>query len=140
MNQIAVEFIKSHEGCRLEAYADTGGIATCGWGSTGPDIHMDTVWTQEQADARLEQDVARFEAAVDNLVKVEITENQQAALISFAYNLGSHALAGSTLLKRLNANDYVGAAAEFQRWDRAGGREIPGLLKRRHDEADLFLS
>lgn len=140
MNQIALDFIRQHEGCRLRAYADVGGIFTCGWGSTGSDIHADTVWSQEQADARLEQDVARFETAVASLVKVVITDNQMAALVSFAFNLGVHALATSTLLRLLNNGDKLGAAAQYVRWDRAGGVEVPGLLKRRHDEADLFLS
>lgn len=140
MNQIALDFIRSHEGCLLTAYQDIGGMMTCGWGSTGPDIHQGTIWTQEQANARLEQDVARFQAAVDDLVKVSISQNQEAALISFAYNLGAHALASSTLLRKLSAGDMAGAAAEFQRWDHAGGREVLGLLKRRQDEAALFLA
>lgn len=140
MNQIAAQFIKEHEGCRLKAYADTGGLSTIGYGATGPDIHPGSVWTQEHADMRLGEDVARFEKAVNELVTVPITENQRAALISFAFNLGAHALAGSTLLRKLNEGDKLGAAAEFVRWDRAGGREVPGLLRRRHNEADLFLS
>lgn len=140
MNQTAGQFIKEHEGCRLKAYADTGGVFTIGYGATGPDIHPGTTWTQEHAETRLAEDVARFEKAVDELVTVPITDNQRAALISFAFNLGAHALAGSTLLKKLNAGDKMGAAAEFIRWDRAGGVEVPGLLRRRHNEADLFLS
>ncbi len=140
MNQTAAQFIRQHEGCKLTAYADTGGVFTCGWGATGPDIHPGTTWTQAQADARLEQDVERFERAVDELVKVPITDNQRAALTSFAFNLGAHALAGSTLLRKLNAGDMVGAAAEFQKWDRAGGKEVPGLLKRRQEESAIFLA
>lgn len=140
MNETALAFIKAHEGCRLTAYADLGGMWTCGWGSTGSDIHPGTVWTQEHADARLADDVGRFEVAVSQIVNVQVTDNQMAALVSFAYNLGVHALAGSTLLRLVNQRDFVGAAAQFQRWDRAGGREVPGLLQRRHDEADLFLT
>jgi lysozyme len=147
MNQIALDFIKEHEGCSLTAVWDVNGWA-CGYGSHGPDVHEGTVWSQEQATARLAQDVARFEAAVDNVVKVPITENQQAALISFAYNLGIFALAGdpkhgtppSTLLRLLNAGDKLGAASQFIRWIHVGNKEVPGLIKRRHDEADLFLA
>lgn len=140
MNQTAAQFIKEHEGCRLTAYADTGGVFTVGYGATGPDIHPGTVWDQAHAETRLAEDVARFEKAVNELVTVPITDNQRAALVSFAFNLGAHALAGSTLLRKLNAGDKPGAAAEFIRWDRAGGVEVPGLLRRRHNEADLFLS
>lgn len=140
MNAPAAQFIREHEGCRLKAYADTGGVFTVGYGATGTDIHPGTVWTQAQCELRLEEDVTRFERAVNDLVTVPINDNQRAALISFAFNLGAHALAGSTLLKKLNAGDKMGAAAEFVRWDRAGGVEVPGLLRRRHNEADLFLS
>ncbi len=138
MNQIALEFIKEHEGCSLKAFFDVNGWA-CGYGSHGADVHEGTTWTQEQADARLEQDAQRFEDAVNALVKVPITQNQQAALTSLCYNIGAKALTSSTLLRALNAGDKMMAAAQFVRWVHIGNQEIPGLIKRRHDEADLFL-
>lgn len=139
MNQIATAFIKAHEGCKLKAYQDSAGVWTCGYGATGPDIHAGTTWTQEQAVARLESDLAQFAAAVKRCVKVPLSDRQEAALISFAFNLGEASLKQSTLLTLLNQGDILGAAKEFPRWDHAGGHELKGLLIRRFDEASLFL-
>lgn len=139
MNQIAAQFIKAHEGCKLAAYRDSAGIWTIGYGATGPEVHEGAVWTQQQADARLESDIARFEAGVKRCVKVPLSDKQAAALISFAFNLGEASLASSTLLTMLNQGDVIEAAKQFHRWDKAGGHELKGLLIRRFDEASLFL-
>nr|WP_256659775.1 lysozyme [Pseudomonas sp. LS-2] len=96
--------------------------------------------TEEQAERMLMNDVARFEPELDRLVKVSLSQNQWDALMSFVYNLGSANLASSTLLKLLNAGDYDRAAAQFGRWNRAGGKEMPGLTARRFAEQTLFLS
>ena len=139
MNLITEKFIAEQEGCNLKAVWDVNGWA-CGYGEHGDDIHEGTSWSQEYADARLALRVEKFRIAVDALVKTPINENQEAALTSLAYNIGAAALASSTLLRLLNSGDKFGAAAQFIRWDRSGGVELPGLAKRRHDEADLFLS
>lgn len=137
----AVALVKHFEGCRLKAYLCPAGVWTIGYGATGPGIAQGTTWTQAQADARLSADLARFADGVDRLVSVPITQNQRAALISFAFNVGLSALAGSTLLRLLNA----GASAEsvgdqFTRWNKAGGRVLDGLVERREAERKLFLS
>lgn len=139
----AAELIKQFEGCRLHAYPDpaTGGKPyTVGYGCTGPGIGPNTVWTQAQADAALAHRLQALEQVVRSLVTVPATENQIAALCSLAWNIGTHALAGSTLLKKLNARDAQGAAAEFMRWDLAAGHVMPGLVKRRAAEKAAFLS
>ena len=140
---LALPLIKRFEGCRLTAYPDpgTGGDPwTIGWGATGPGISPGVKWTQKQADERLHDDVAKFSARVAKLVKVQTTHAQMAALISLAYNIGVGALSGSTLLRKLNSGDYSGAAEQFPRWNRAGGKVMRGLTTRRNAEAALFRS
>ena len=139
MNSIAVDFIKAREGCRLDAYRDSAGVLTCGYGATGSDILPATVWTQELAEARLAADIASCELAVKRLVTIPLSEKQQAALISFCFNVGATAFEKSTLLSKLNGSDVLGAAKEFPRWAHAGGCEVKGLLIRRFEEATLFL-
>jgi lysozyme len=145
-----LSLIKSFEGLELEAYPDpgTGGAPwTIGYGHTGPEVCKGLVWTNTQVDKALSQDVAQFEQDVTSLVKVQINQNQFDALVSFAFNVGSdidsddvaEGLGDSTLLKKLNAGDYNGAADEFPKWNRAGGKVMAGLTKRRNAERDLFL-
>ena len=88
----------------------------------------------------MKQDLNKFEDGVNNLVQVDINQNQFDALICFSYNLGLHALGGSTLLKDLNNGDSDSAANQFLVWDRAGGQVVEGLLRRRQAEKDLFTS
>lgn len=137
--QIAADFIRAHEGCALTAYQDQGGIWTIAYGATGADIKEGTVWTQEQAEHRLQSDIYRFEVAVRYLVKVPLTPKQEAALVSFAYNLGSGALKESTLLTVVNQKDWLSAPGEFIGWDHVNGKQNKGLLLRRLREAALFL-
>lgn len=139
MNQIAIDFIKAHEGCKLAAYQDQGKVWTIGWGSTGSDIVSGLVWTQEQADARLGIDLAKCEVAVVKLLNKRLSDRALAALDSFCYNLGSGALASSHLLQCINNGDYMGAAKAFITWSHVGQTEIKGLLIRRLEEAALFL-
>lgn len=97
------------------------------------------VITEEMAEAWLKRDLAECEEIVGRLVTVPLTENQFSALVSFVYNLGGTALKRSTLLKKLNAGDYVGAAEQLGRWIRGGGKELAGLVRRREAEMRLFL-
>jgi len=131
--------VKSSEGLKLIAYKCPAGIWTNGYGHTGPDVTPGQVITQVQADALLARDLERFEAGVARLVQVHLSQNQFDALVSFSFNLGLGALQGSTLLRLLNAGDYAGAAAQFPRWNKAGGKELPGLTRRRAAEQALFL-
>jgi lysozyme len=138
-NDRGVALVKHFEGVRLRAYRDPVGILTIGYGHTGADVHSGLVISLEQAEEILRFDLRRFERGVTGLVKVPLNDNQFAALVSFAFNLGVGALGRSTLLKKLNAGDYKGAYLEFGKWTRAGGRVLPGLVRRRAAEAQLFL-
>ena len=148
-----VALIKRFEGCarlrrdgKLEAYPDPGTSGdpwTIGWGATGPDmdgegvIAKGTVWTQEQCDTRLARDLERYAAGVARaLGDAPRTQNQFDAMVSFHYNTG--AIARATLTKKHLAGDYEGAAAEFARWNRAGGHVLKGLVRRRAAEAELY--
>lgn len=141
--------IQYFETCSLKAYPDpgTGGEPwTIGWGHTGREVRPGLVWTQEQCDAQFDIDVAHFERDVESLVKVGIDQGHFDALVSFAYNVGSdidaddiaEGLGDSTLLRKLNAGDYDGAALEFPKWCRAGGKVLLGLKRRRWAEQALF--
>jgi lysozyme len=139
------------EECRLEAYPDpaTGGHPwTIGWGHTGPDVKPGMRITQERADQIFaEWDLPGFERDVSSLVRVPITQLQFDALVSFSFNLGSdidddtiaEGLGDSALLRKLNGKDYAGAADEFPKWNRAAGRVMLGLRRRRAAERLLFL-
>ena len=140
VSEAGVRLVQEFEGCRLDAYRCPAGIPTIGYGATGPDIRMGMVWTQEQADERLAEDLARFAAGVERLVQVDLTDNQFAAIVSFAFNVGLGALRDSTLLRKLNAGDYLGAAGQLPRWNKGGGRVLAGLTRRRAAERELFLS
>lgn len=149
-SRAALSLIKEFEGCekllpggRLAAYPDpaTGGDPwTIGWGSTGPDIRKGTIWTQEQADARFAEHVAEFGENVAKLVAGGAATSQQEfdALVSFAYNLGIGNLKTSTLLALHRAGNKAGAAEQFARWNKAAGKVLPGLTRRRAAEAKLY--
>ena len=126
------------EGFRDKAYRDSAGVWTIGYGST-KGVHAGQRITRDQAAIRLADDVAKAEADVSLLVNVPLTQGQFDALVSFVYNLGAGALARSTLIRRLNSGDYSGAADEFMKWVKAGGRRLQGLVRRRAAERALFL-
>ena len=130
------------EGCRLIAYPDpgTGGDPwTIGYGHTGPDVHPGMTITLEQAEDLLAQDVKRAEADVNAKLTVKVNQEEFDALVDFAFNCGCGNLNNSTLLKKLNAGDFEGAAQEFLKWDMAAGHHMAGLLRRRQAEELLFL-
>lgn len=136
--QLALPIIKNYEGFRSKAYLCPVGKPTIGYGSTGPDIRLGLVWTQNKALERLHADVARFSKEIDALVKVPLTENQRGALISFVYNIGTTRFSTSTLLRRLNAGDYAAVGPQFLRWVYGEGRVLPGLKARRLAEKALW--
>lgn len=141
INRASLDLIKSFEGLKLTAYLCPANVPTIGYGTTKgltrADVGKKTI-TEAEATRLLQQDVARFEVAVDRLVKVKLTENQRGALVSFTYNLGEGNFGSSTLLKKVNAGDFKAAASEFARWDKAAGRVLAGLTRRRAAEAALF--
>ncbi|TAD76276.1 MAG: lysozyme [Sphingomonadales bacterium] len=150
-----IALVKRFEGCArlrtdglIEAYPDPGTGAepwTIGWGATGRDyfsggmIGPGTRWTQAQCDTRLAADLARYAAEVAAaLCSAPTTQNQFDAMVSFHYNTG--AIARATLTQKHIAGDNAGAAREFARWNRAGGRVMKGLVRRRAAEAELYLA
>lgn len=136
-SQDGMHLTESFESCRLTAYLDSVGVPTIGWGHTSG-VKIGMTCTQEQADQWLQEDVQSAVNAVNTMVKVQLTQQEFDALVDFTFNLGSGNLQHSTLLRLLNAGDYSGAAAEFDKWDRAGGQAMAGLLRRRQSEEDLF--
>lgn len=137
INSAGLALIKEYEGYVGHAYLDTGGVPTIGYGHTRG-VKMGASCTPEKAEAWLREDLASAEADVSKLVKVPLTDNQYAALVSFTFNLGGERLRKSTLLKLLNAGDYAGAGGQFQFWVFDNGKKLPGLIKRRAAEAALW--
>ena len=148
VGKAGIALIQCFEGCarirpdgHVEAYPDpgTGGAPwTIGWGSTGQDIGPGTVWTQAECDARFERDLSRYADQVDAAIgDAPTTQAQFDALVSFHYNTG--AIARATLTQRHRSGDFAAAAREFSRWNRAGGRVMPGLVRRRTEEAALYV-
>lgn len=139
--------IKTFEGFRNSAYLDTSGLPVIGYGQTrvnGKTVTMGQSITQAQADLALEQELAQIQKLVLSHVKVDLNPYQLGALTSLVYNTGTVVIKDSTLIKKLNAGDYLGAAQEFVRWNKAysGGKLVvfPGLTKRRIAEQKLFLT
>ena len=134
--------LRNFEDCVLAAYPDpgTGGAPwTIGWGHTGPEVVPGLEWSQTIADRTLiEVDIPPREMAVERMVGVAMTQGQFDALVDFAYNKGEDALRKSTLLKRFNSGDTLGAAAEFDRWVFSGRRRMRGLVRRAAAQRALF--
>lgn len=144
-----IALIKRFEGCarqradgRFEAYPDPGtGAApwTIGWGATGAGIREGVVWTQQECDARLSRDLERYAGDVTKAIgAAPTTQNQFDALVSFHYNTG--AIARATLTKHHVAGRYAETEAEFGKWVNAAGKKLPGLVRRRAAEAQLYAS
>lgn len=132
--------IKRFEGCKLRAYLCPAGVWTVGWGSTGPEIGPRTLWTQAQADQRLQTDGIRFArqtlAVLPNLAGR--SDDALASLADFSYNLGVGNLRASTLRKKVRDEDWPAAREQLMRWVRGGGRVLQGLVLRRRAEAVLL--
>lgn len=138
--------IKQFEGLVLKPYKahPSEKYLTIGYGHYGSDVKQDTKITKVEAENMLKSDLTKYETFVNNFVKVAINQNQFDALVSFTYNLGGGALQKSTLLKKLNDDDYIGASKEFLKWTKIttknGMEELGGLVKRRQAEMKLFLT
>lgn len=131
------ELIRAFEGLELKAYKCPAGVLTIGYGHTKT-VTAGMVITEEEAEALLREDLLWVEETINNKVTVPLTQSQYDALASFIYNVGSGAFTKSTLLRKLNTGDYVGASAEFKRWNKADGRVLKGLVRRRKAEQELF--
>jgi lysozyme len=140
INSSGLKLLTSFEGCELKAYDDGVGVWTIGYGHTH-NVHPGMAIAQSEAEAFLQEDLSRFEAAVESAVKVSLSDNQFSALVCFCYNVGAGAdgFGGSTLLKLLNKGDIPGAAGQFPQWNKAGGQPLLGLTRRRKAEQALFL-
>lgn len=140
----AIALLHHFEGFREEAYLDAVGIWTIGYGNTrwpdGRPVRKGDRVTKEQGEELFRAILSTFERGVLDAVKVPLTQPQFDALVSFAYNVGLGALGTSTLLRKLNAGEYREAADQFLRWDKAGGKVLAGLTRRREAERELFLS
>ena len=132
-----LEIVKLYEGLKLQAYLCPAGVPTIGYGHTH-NVKLGMTCTKEQAEEWVEDDFFHAKQDVLAVVRVPLTSNQLEALASFVFNLGVRKLIQSTLLKKLNASDYKGAAAEFDKWVFAGSVKLNGLIKRRASERQLF--
>lgn len=133
-----VNLIKKFEGFRKDAYLCPAGIWTIGYGTT-KDVKQGDKCTEQDAEQYIQRDLEEFAKAVNENVKVPLTQNQFDSLCSFVYNVGIGAFKKSTLLTKLNNKNYTEAADQFLRWNKAGGKELTGLTKRRQAERDLFV-
>ena len=133
---LAVPLVMLYEGTVLQSYRDPIGIVTACVGHTGPELRMGQRYTRQQCEDMLYGDLLKHAQALD-CIKRPMTDGQKAAFVSFAFNVGNKAFCDSTLARKANAGDMPGACAELSRWTRAGGRELPGLVKRRAAEREL---
>lgn len=139
-SQAGIDLIKDFEGCELEAYRCSAGVLTIGYGSTH-NVRPGMCITRDRAESLLREDLVQYEEAVQRLVTVPLTQNQFDALVCWVYNVGPGAMQSSTLLRKLNnGKPDKEVANELLRWDKAGGRSLPGLTRRRKSERKLFLS
>lgn len=137
VSQIGLELIKRWEGFRSEAYICPGNVWTIGYGHTVT-AKPGMVISKLRGEKLLQSDLERFEKAVDELVKVPLTQYQFDALVSFTFNVGVNAFRNSTLLRLINQGNFALARNEFARWVYANKRKLPGLVNRRKAEASLF--
>jgi lysozyme len=134
-----LDLTKRFEGCRLSAYQDSAGYWTIGYGHR-LEVKAGDTCTQQEADQWLENDIAWAISVVNRFVTVQLTQGEFDALVDFVFNVGISNFHNSTLLKLLNSGAYQEAAKQFERWDRSGGVEVAGLLRRRQAERDEFNS
>jgi len=139
--ELLIKLIKESEGCKLKAYNDCIGVVTIGWGQT-KGIKEGMVWTQNQADEDLIKTALEVlnQAIKASPILATVNMEKQAAIADFVYNLGIGSYTSSTLKKKVDANDWISAAVEIKRWDKAGGKVLKGLTIRRNKEAELILS
>jgi lysozyme len=144
-----IALVQEFEGCATKradgtysAYPDPGSGGdpwTIGWGTTGADVMQGLIWTQQQCDDRMAQDLTTFAAKISAVIgAAQTSQHQFDAMVCFAYNVGVNNLASSTLLKLHKAGDFAGAAAQFGRWNKAAGKILTGLTRRRAAEAALY--
>jgi len=138
INTKSFNLIKRFEGCELTAYKCPAGVWTIGYGHTSragpPAVNEGEKITKKAAESILCEDLKKYEAVVDTAIKVPLTENQRGALVSLCYNIGTTAFKKSTVVKRLNAGNFREAAEAITMWNKAGGKTLKGLVRRRDAE------
>ena len=139
ISQPGIDLIKHWEGFRDKAYLCPGNVWTIGYGHT-KNVRSGMCISKEQAEQLLKEDLRHFEASVSQFVTVKLNQAQFDALVSFTFNVGVGAFKKSTLLRLVNQGDFLGAAEQFGRWVNANGKKLPGLVSRREEEKQLFLS
>jgi lysozyme len=144
LNKAGLDLIKSFEGLRLETYKCSAGVNTVGYGTTlinGKMVQNGLKISLEDAERFLIEDIKKFESGVLKVVSVGLTNNQFSSLVAFSYNVGLGALRGSTLLKIVNRNPNDPLIRnEFMKWNKAAGKELTGLTRRRKAESDLYFT
>lgn len=141
MSEAGQAVLKYFESCKLKAYWDAdGAVWTIGWGHTGPDVYEGLTITQARADHLLQMRLANeFAPGVLAAIKRPMDQCQFDAMVDLAYNIGVAAFHGSTLARKFNVGDVAGAADEFPRWNKSGGKVLLGLRRRRAADRALFL-
>jgi len=137
ISEEGLALIKKFEGCELTAYKCSAGVWTIGYGHT-KGVEEGMTITKAQAEDMLLEELVEYEDAVKNAVTISLDQCMFDALVSWTYNLGPSNLNASTMLKVLNAGDYEGVPAQIKRWNKAGGKVLEGLIRRRDAEALLF--
>ena len=133
-----IALIKKFEGCKLKAYQCSADVWTIGYGHTGGVVEGDEI-TQQEADEILEEDLFEFEKYVHKHVNTPLDQNQFDSLVAWMFNLGPTNLRESTLLMRINSNNFSDVPHQIKRWNKAGGKVLDGLVRRREAEALLWL-
>lgn len=139
INAAGLKIVKDSEGLVLKAYLCPAKVWTIGYGSTGAHVKPGMVITEARAEELLREDLTRFEKAVAEAAP-DATDNQFAAMVSLAFNIGIAAFLKSTVLRKHKAGDHHGAAEAFKLWNKGGGKVLPGLVTRRAKEAQLYRS
>ena len=137
ISQTGIDLIKKWEGMETEAYQDSVGVWTIGYGHTKTAKKGMRI-TPDQAELLLKDELAEYEGYINRYVTVDLRQCEFDALVSWVYNLGPSNLQSSTMLKVLNAGKYNEVPYQMKRWNRAGGKVLNGLTRRRADEARLF--
>ncbi len=137
ISEEGLSLIKKFEGCELKAYRCAANVLTIGYGTT-KGVTEDMEITKEEAESILKEEMHEYEGYINDMVKVPLKQNQFDAMVSWVFNLGSTNLSSSTLLKKLNNSEYDEVPSQIKRWNKAGGKVLDGLIRRREAEALLF--
>jgi len=137
ISEEGISLIKKFEGCKLRTYLDAVDVPTIAYGRT-KDVKIGDICTQPQAEDWLEEELVEYEGYVEKAVTVPLEQHHFDSLVSWTYNLGPSNLTRSSMLRVLNASDYDNVPEQIMRWNKAGGRVLAGLVRRREAEAEMF--